>query len=66
MFPKKERQGMGGMLQREGAWQELEGIAVLALLLSLRMKRQVSCSEGLGNVEARGHWRGFERATVQS
>lgn len=53
------------MLQHEGAWRELKGISILALLLSLGTRRMVSCSEGLGSVEARGHWRGLERAAVE-
>lgn len=53
------------MLQHEGAWQELEGIPILALLLSSGMRRKVSCSEELGKVGARGHWRGPERAAAR-
>lgn len=52
-------------LRHEGMWQELEEIPILALVLSLGVRRKVSCSEGLGKAETRGHWRGLERAAVE-
>lgn len=60
---KRERQAVGGMLNVRLCGKPLRALPSWASALGAR--RQVSCSEGLGKVAARGHWRGFERVAVQ-